>query len=181
LTASEYHARLSPETIGAMQQVHLRLEPLVLHVPPRMDTNRRECEAWQDANASDLSSDNPADAFVMKLNPMPEPPLTIVESGDALLIAWPSHFTGFELEWDLPNTEPPDWQPAVARPLVVADHFVVVQDAVDPTPLYRLVPQPSPAAPIQGRVAPSGPLQVTIGSGVWNSSICAVKAVNRRD
>jgi hypothetical protein len=116
-------------------------------------TNFPVHEAWQNENASGLSSDNPADAFVTKLNAMPEPPLTIMQSGEALLICWPSHFTGFGLESARTGTEPLSWQPVVARPLVVAHHFVVVQDAVDPTPLYRLVPQPGPAAPIPGRVA----------------------------
>jgi hypothetical protein len=117
-------------------------------------TNFLVHEAWQYENTSGISSDNPADAFLTKLDLIPEPPLpTVVGSGDALLIAWPSHFTGFELEWAQPGTEPPDWQPVGAKPLVVADLFVVVQDAVEPAPYYRLAPDPRPAAPVEAGIA----------------------------
>jgi hypothetical protein len=124
-------------------------------------TNYPVHEVWQNENASGLSSDNPSDAFLTKFNAISEPPSpAIVEPGDALLIAWPSHFTGSELESAQPGTEPPDWQTVVAQPLVVADRFVVVQDAVEPTPRYRLVPQPDPAPPVEGSTALSSNFRI---------------------
>jgi hypothetical protein len=95
--------------------------------------------AWQETNRSNPSNNNSADAFVAKITPTLEPPrLEIVRSGNQILIAWPSHFGGYELESTELNKALPDWHPVAVTPLLIVDRFVVIETPSAAARIYRL-------------------------------------------
>lgn len=95
--------------------------------------------AIQKTNASLPNISKPADACVVKLSPAIEPPaLQIARSGSAVLISWPTNFSGFTLETLMPVPNSLIWTKAGAPPIVFGENYLAVQRAAASNQFFRL-------------------------------------------
>jgi hypothetical protein len=95
--------------------------------------------AFQSTNATTGSFENPADAVITRITPaIQAPTLRIARSGSNVLVTWSTNFSGFVLQSRATLSEPTDWRPVTATPIVLGGQFTVVQPVANTSQLFRL-------------------------------------------
>jgi hypothetical protein len=112
----------------------------VIAVGQTGSTNFPVRNALQETNASIRSMVYELfDAYIMRVVPRPEaPPLRIQRSGSSVLVTWSTAYAGFTLEFRETIGAGTAWNAMGTKPLILGNHYMVVQSATASARFYRL-------------------------------------------